>query len=64
LSYLLRLWRVRRNNHLVWRASLENSRTGEKHGFASLELLMEFLREQAGREGAKEINNDNDQQID
>jgi len=63
LSYLLRLWRVRRNNHLVWRASLENPHTGEKHGFAGLELLLEFLREQIGREEAKEINNDIDQRI-
>jgi len=64
LSYLLRLWRVRRNNYLVWRASLENSHTGEKHGFASLDLLLEFLREQIGGEDVKEINNAIDQRID
>lgn len=42
-SYLLRLWRVDEDGHQVWRASLEDPRTGERRGFASLELLMEFL---------------------
>lgn len=46
LSFLLRVWRVGQNEHSVWRASLEDTRTGERHGFASLEELMRFLREQ------------------
>ena len=29
LSYLLRLWQVKTSSGLVWRASLESSRTGE-----------------------------------
>lgn len=54
LSYLLRLWRVDGDdaaqptaNQAVWRASLENPHTGERKGFASLEALFDFLREQA-----------------
>jgi len=43
LSFLLRLWRVRQNDNDIWRASLEDSRTGERRGFAGLEALTEFL---------------------
>jgi len=45
LAYMLRLWQVRDNDELLWRASLEDARTGERHGFASLETLFAFLRE-------------------
>lgn len=55
LSFLLRLWRVSDEGKsqpnakkAVWRASLENPHTGERKGFASLEALFDFLREQAG----------------
>lgn len=60
LAYLLRLWRVKQNSKNGWRASLESPHTGEVRGFASLELLMEFLREQMGREDAKGIKNEID----
>jgi len=60
LAYLLRLWRVKQNNENGWRASLESPHTGEGHGFASLEFLVEFLREQIGGEDAKDIKNDID----
>lgn len=43
LSYLLRLWRVDEDGRQVWRASLEDPRTGERRGFTSLGQLMEFL---------------------
>ena len=46
LSYLLRLWQVESKGQLVWRASLEDSRTGERQGFASIDALLAFLREQ------------------
>jgi hypothetical protein len=52
LSYLLRLWRVRgdgkthRKEKTTWRASLESSLTGKQRGFASLDDLFAFLREQ------------------
>jgi hypothetical protein len=52
LSYLLRLWRVsgdggtHRKEKTVWRASLESPHTGERMGFASLDALFAFLRQQ------------------
>ncbi len=46
VAYLLRLWRSEANGEVVWRASVENPHTGERHGFASLDLLFEFLLEQ------------------
>ena len=54
LSYLLRLWRVsgdarsHREGKAVWRASLKNPQTRERKGFASLDALFDFLREQTG----------------
>jgi hypothetical protein len=44
-SYLLRLWQVESKGQLVWRASLEDSRSGERQGFASVGALLAFLRE-------------------
>ncbi len=44
-SYLLRLWRVSEERP-VWRASLEDTQTGERTGLASLEALLAFLRQQ------------------
>ena len=51
LSFLLRLWRVRQNDSETWRASLEDPRTGERHGFASLEALVNYLLRQTQSEG-------------
>jgi hypothetical protein len=45
-AYLLRLWRVNTGRGTVWHASLEDARTGERRGFADLENLFAFLREQ------------------
>ncbi len=42
-SYLLRIWRVVRDDELVWMASLEDPRTGKRHSFTSLEDLYAFL---------------------
>ncbi len=42
-SYLLRVWRVVRDDELVWMASLEDPRTGKRQGFTSLEDLYAFL---------------------
>ena len=47
VSYLLRLWQTTSGDQVVWRASLENSQTGERHGFASLDVLLDFLRQTA-----------------
>ena len=46
LAYMLRLWQVRDNEEMLWRASLEDPHTGERRGFASLEMLCAFLQEQ------------------
>ena len=46
-SWLLRLWRVVAAGNTVWRASLEDPHTGEQRGFADLDELLGFLREQA-----------------
>jgi hypothetical protein len=70
-SYLLRLWRESSAREAgdgpaaspeqgaeVWRASLESPQAGERQGFANLEDLFAFLRQQtsliseADREGA------------
>lgn len=42
-SYLLRLWRTTRSGSSYWHASLEDPRTNERVGFASLEQLFAFL---------------------
>jgi hypothetical protein len=46
LSYLLRLWKVEENGESVWRASLEETHSGKKYGFANPESLFMFLSEQ------------------
>ena len=46
LSYLLRLWQIESKGQLVWRASLEDARTGERRGFAGIDALLAFLRDQ------------------
>jgi hypothetical protein len=44
LSFLLRLWRVEAKPAAVWRASLEDPKTGRRKGFANPNALMQFLR--------------------
>jgi hypothetical protein len=48
VSYILRLWRERGGQMSWWRASLQDPRTGERVGFAHLDELVVFLREQIG----------------
>jgi hypothetical protein len=45
ISYLLRLWQIEIQGQLVWQASLEDSRTGKRQGFASVDALLAFLRQ-------------------
>ncbi len=42
-SYLLRLWESDGAGELIWRASLESTDTGERHGFADLVSLFAYL---------------------
>ena len=49
-AYLLRLWQVRSGGQLVWRASLEDVHSGERHGFATLvDLLITYLWQASSR---------------
>lgn len=42
--YLLRLWRADADSDApTWRASLEDARSGQRHGFPDLEQLYAFL---------------------
>jgi hypothetical protein len=57
LAFLLRLWQVEEDGCHIWRASLEDPDTGERRGFASLNLLTNYLREQAqAHEDVEDIN--------
>lgn len=51
-AYMLRLWRAEAGPQADWRASLEDVRTGERHGFASLKALLAWLRAEAAGTGA------------
>ena len=63
LSYLLRLWQTESKGLLVWRASLEDARTGERQGFAGIDALLAFLREQANEvTGSNESQDEADEQ--
>ncbi len=44
-AYLLRLWQVN-DGQQDWRASLESAHDAERRGFADLETLFSFLRQQ------------------
>ena len=42
-SYLLRVWLEGDRDQPTWRASLEDTHSGERVGFSSLETLCQFL---------------------
>ena len=46
LAYLVRLWQVNHEGEAAWYASIEDPHTGERRGFADLESLFAFLKEQ------------------
>ena len=56
ISYLLRLWQIDAEGKLVWRASLESPKTGQRQGFASLAEMVAFLREQMDMPGDAKKN--------
>lgn len=49
-SYLMRLWRSHRQGRTEWYVMLEDPRTGERHGFESLETTMDFLKTELGND--------------
>jgi hypothetical protein len=53
-SYLLRLWREKGRASIQWRASLQDPHSGDRVGFAHLDELVGFLREQIGLAPAAE----------
>jgi hypothetical protein len=48
---LLRLWPASSAGTPIWRASLVNVHTGERHGFADLDCLLVYLNEQTAAAG-------------
>jgi hypothetical protein len=54
IAYMLRLWPVGNKTKQVWRASLEDAHTGERMGFANLDELFDYLRQQTGMEANPE----------
>lgn len=53
-SYLLRVWLAGDPDQPQWHASLEDTHTGERRGFASLAALYEYLNQQTGLQGEQE----------
>ena len=53
-SYLLRLWQVREETGLAWRATLQDVKTGEQHGFADLDAMLAFLRSKTEEKQSEE----------
>jgi hypothetical protein len=54
LSYLLRLWQDNDDDQPIWRASLQSSLTEERQGFAGLDELFAFLRQQVDTDGDRD----------
>jgi len=55
LSFILRLWAegaAPADGAACWRASLDDPRTGQRRGFASLEQLFVYLMEATGAAGS------------
>ena len=59
-SYLLRLWQEATGKESSWRFVLVNLAEGEQRGFASLERLVAFLKEQMDEISASGSANRND----
>ncbi len=64
LAYLLRLWQVRREGHLLWRVSLESPHTGERWGFADIDQLLAFLRMKTEAEITGDVWSEGDREDD
>ncbi len=45
-AFLLRLWQERSGGEWIWRASLEDPHSNVRKGFADLEQLSAYLKEQ------------------
>jgi hypothetical protein len=45
---MLRVWRVGEGDSAAWRVSLEETQNGVHRAFASLEQLIDFVKERVG----------------
>ena len=55
--YLLRLWQAADDQgHSTWRAALEDVRSGERRGFASLAQLSAFLESQTAGQDRRDAD--------
>ncbi len=58
LAYLIRLWQTGDSGSFTWRVSLEDPRSGQRLGFANLQSVFAFLKEQTEKqEEAREATN-------
>ena len=64
LAYLLRLWQANSNEQTIWRASLENPHTGERHAFGTLDALFMFLGAETGAVTRQEMPDADSGQIE
>jgi hypothetical protein len=56
-SYMLTVWEERNLDPslpVAWRFSLEDARTGQRHGFSGLEALVAALQQEMAKDRAKE----------
>lgn len=51
-AYLLRLWQE--SPHGIWRFTLEDPQTNERHAFSGMEVFIQFLMEMTETEAPKE----------
>ena len=59
-AFLLRLWKEKKSEPAIWRASLEDPYSGEQKGFATLEDLLAYLI----RKTKPEIQKDTDKETE
>jgi len=59
-SFLLRLWHMKHNGRRIWRASLENPRSGEQQTFSSLEELVLYLHNLEGIMEGEVVNTESE----
>jgi hypothetical protein len=60
LAYMLRLWRAWTDGEDTWRASLESADTGDRRGFADLEALFAFLKQEINTQQPCEMDGRSD----
>jgi hypothetical protein len=54
-AYLVRLWQTHSGGQVVWRASVQDARGGERDAFADLQALFAFLEEKTYARTGREV---------